>query len=124
MRPCISSARSVALLNVRAAIESRLGDPGLNATTVAEAGISIRYANALLAEVNTSIMRLVLAMRLARCRQALEDPLQNNRTVSEIAYGWGFSDMTHFGRRFKDMYDVSPRDYRKSANGPRRGAAL
>jgi AraC-like DNA-binding protein len=121
-RPCISSARSVALLNVRAVIESRLSDPDLNATSVAEAaGVSIRYANALLAEENTSIMRLVLAMRLARCRQALEDPLQDSRTVSEIAYGWGFSDMTHFGRRFKDMYDVSPRDYRKSINGPRRG---
>jgi AraC-like DNA-binding protein len=53
-------------------------------------------------------MRLVLAMRLTRCRQALEDPLQDNRTVSEIAYGWGFSDMAHFGRRFKAMYDVSP----------------
>jgi AraC family transcriptional activator of tynA and feaB len=121
--PCISSARSVALLNVRAVIESRLSDPHLNATSVAEAaGVSIRYANALLAEENTSIMRLVLAMRLARCRQALEDPFQDNRTVSEIAYGWGFSDMTHFGRCFKAMYDVSPRDYRKSANGLRRGA--
>ena len=125
LRPCTSSARSVALLNVRAAIESRLSDPGLNAASVAEAArVSIRYANALLAEENTSIMRLVLVMRLARCRQALEDPLQDNRTVSEIAYGWGFSDMTHFGRRFKDMYDVSPRDYRKSANSPRGGAAL
>jgi AraC-like DNA-binding protein len=90
LRPCISSARSVALLNVRAAIESRLSNPGLNATSVAEAaGVSIRYANAVLAEENTSIMRLVLAMRLARCRQALEDPLQDNRTVSEIAYGLG-----------------------------------
>jgi hypothetical protein len=37
LRPCISSARSVALLNVRAVIESRLSDPGLNATSVAEA---------------------------------------------------------------------------------------
>jgi AraC-like DNA-binding protein len=117
--PCISSARSVALLNVRAAIESRLSDPGLNATSVAEAaGVSIRYANALLAEENTSIMRLVLAMRLARCRQALEDPLQDHRTVSEIAYGWGFSDMTHFGRCFKAAYDVSPRDYRKNSKQP------
>jgi AraC-like DNA-binding protein len=90
-RPCISSARSVALLNVRAAIESRLIDPGLNSTSVAEAaGVSIRYANALLAEENTSIMRLVLAMRLARCRQALEDPLQNHRTVSETPMAGAF----------------------------------
>jgi AraC-like DNA-binding protein len=113
----------VALLSVRAVIESRLSDPHLNATSVAEAaGVSIRYANALLAEQNTSIMRLVLAIRLSRCRQALEDPLQDNRTVSEIAYSWGFSDMMHFGRCFKAMYDVSPRDYRKKVQTARDGA--
>jgi AraC-like DNA-binding protein len=113
---CISSIRSMALLNVRAAIESRLSDPALDAATVAKAaGVSVRYANSLLAEENTSIMRLTRARRLERCRKALEDPLQNHRTLSEIAYGWGFSDMTHFGRSFKAMYGVLPRDYRQFA---------
>jgi AraC family transcriptional activator of tynA and feaB len=115
-QPRISSTRAMALLNVRVAIESRLSDPALGAATVAKAaGVSVRYANALLAEENTSIMRFTWARRLARCRQALADPLQNHRTVSEIAYGWGFSDMTHFGRSFKAMYDVLPRDYRQFA---------
>jgi AraC-like DNA-binding protein len=115
-QPRISSTRSMARLNVRVAIESRLSDPALDAATVAKAaGVSVRYANALLAEENTSIMRLTWARRLARCRQALEDPLQNHRTLCEIAYGWGFSDMTHFGRSFKAMYGVLPRDYRQCA---------
>jgi len=39
-------------------------------------------------------------MRLERCRKALEDPVQAYRSVSESAYGWGFSDMTYFGRAF------------------------
>jgi AraC-like DNA-binding protein len=94
----------------------RISDPKLNAATVAEAaGVSARYANGLLAKECTSIMRLALAMRLQRCRQALEDPLQNHRTLSEIARGWGFSDMTHFGRSFRAKYGVLPRDFRKSA---------
>jgi AraC family transcriptional regulator, positive regulator of tynA and feaB len=114
-KPRMSSARSLALLKVRAAIEMRLTDPYLDAAAVAEAaGISVRYANALLANENTSIMRLAHARRMARCRETLADPLQNHRTVSEIAYGWGFSDMTHFGRSFKARYDVLPRDYRKT----------
>jgi AraC family transcriptional activator of tynA and feaB len=113
------SSWSLSLLRVRSALEARLSDPKLNATTVAEAaGVSVRYANDLLAKECTSIMRLVLAMRLQRCRQALEDPLQNHRTVSEIARGWGFSDMTHFGRSFRAMYGVLPRDFRKSAKQP------
>jgi AraC family transcriptional activator of tynA and feaB len=114
-KPRMSSARSLAVLKVRAAIEMRLTDPYLDAAAVAEAaGISVRYANALLANQDTSIMRLAHARRMARCREALADPLQNHRTVSEIAYGWGFSDMTHFGRSFKARYDVLPRDYRKT----------
>jgi AraC-like DNA-binding protein len=79
-----------------AAIEARLTDPALDAGAVATAaGISVRYVNAVLAREGTSIVRLIQARRLARCRKALEDPLQSHRTLSEIAYGWGFSDMTH-----------------------------
>jgi AraC family transcriptional activator of tynA and feaB len=50
----------------------------------------------------------IQARCVARCRKALEDPLQAHRTVSEIAYGWGFCDMTHFGRKFKKAYGLLP----------------
>jgi AraC family transcriptional activator of tynA and feaB len=115
-RPRVSSGRSLALLSVRSAIEARLTDPALDAETVAAAaGVSVRYANAVLAEDETSIMRLVRARRLERCRRALEDPSQTHRTVSEIAYGWGFSDMTHFGRRFRAAYGLLPSECRRRA---------
>jgi AraC family transcriptional activator of tynA and feaB len=111
-RPRLSSAKALVQLNVRAVIEARLTDPALDAQTVADAaGISVRYANAALADDDMSIMRLIQARRLARCRYALDDPTQAHRTVSEIAYGWGFSDMTHFGRRFKKAYGILPSDY-------------
>jgi AraC family transcriptional regulator, positive regulator of tynA and feaB len=73
-KPRISSPRSVALLAVRAAIETRLTDPSLNSSTVANAaGVSVRYANALLAADGESIMSLILTRRLDRCLAALED---------------------------------------------------
>ena len=71
-------------------------------------------ANAVLAEESLSISRLIQARRLARCRSALDDPLQTHRTVSEIAYGWGFSDMTHFGRVFRAAFGLLPSEYRKA----------
>jgi AraC-like DNA-binding protein len=83
-------------------------------------GVSVRYANGVLAEHDTSICRLIRARRLARCRYALEDPNQTHRTVSEIAYGWGFSDMTHFGRRLKEAYGILPSEYQVLA---RRGGS-
>jgi AraC family transcriptional activator of tynA and feaB len=114
LRPRVSSARSIALMSVRAAIEARLTDPTLDVTAVAAAaGISVRYANAVLADENTSIMRLIQTSRLAHCRNALADAEQRHRMVSEIAYSWGFSDMTHFGRKFRAAYGVLPSDYRK-----------
>ena len=35
-----------------------------------------------------------------------------NRSITDIALSWGFSDPSHFGRRFKQAYGMSPRDYR------------
>jgi AraC family transcriptional activator of tynA and feaB len=110
----LSSASSLVMMNVRAAIESKLNDPRLDSAGVAEkAGVSVRYANAVLAKQGTSIMRLVQERRLIRCRVALADPSQGKRTISEIAYGWGFSDMTHFARKFKAAYGMSPSDFRR-----------
>jgi AraC-like DNA-binding protein len=116
-RPRISSARGLVLLKVRAAIETRLSDPALDGKAVAAAaGVSVRYANAVLAEVGTSLARYIQERRLARCRRALEDPQQAHRSLSEIAYGWGFSDMTHFGRSFRKTYEMLPSVYRKLAS--------
>ena len=112
--PRISSARAVVSMSVRIAIESRLTNPRLDVRTVAAAaGVSARYANAVLAKEGTSIARLILERRLARCRSAIEDTEQASRTLSEIAYGWGFSDMTHFGRSFRNAYGVLPSEFRR-----------
>ena len=113
----VSDARSLALAKIHMAIETRLSEPDLDTEKVAAAaGISIRYANKVLAEYDTSIRRAILDRRLVHCRQALEDSSQSHRTLGDIAFGWGFSDLTHFGRTFKSAYGASPSDYRKSCH--------
>jgi AraC-like DNA-binding protein len=125
MKAALSSALSLISMRVRAVINSGLSDPSLNVRTVARrAGVSSRHANEVLAKEGTSIARLILSSRLNRCRQALDDPRQRHRTVSEIAFSWGFCDLTHFGRRFRDTFGMPPREYRRKAfedpreNGP------
>ncbi|WP_083469221.1 helix-turn-helix domain-containing protein [Methylobacterium variabile] len=116
--PRPSRTRSMIRMKVRAEIQARLSDPSTDAEAIASAaGVSVKYANAILADDDTSIRRLLQDGRLARCRQALEDPAQLHRSVSEIAYGWGFSDMTHFGRRFKAAYGLLPSECRRRAPG-------
>jgi AraC-like DNA-binding protein len=113
--PQVSSARLVVATRLRAAIERQLSNPALDpAVAAAAAGVSVRYANAVLADENTSVARLIQTRRLERCRQALCDVTQAYRTISDIAYSWGFSDMTHFGRRFRATYGFLPSDYRKA----------
>lgn len=112
----ISSPRAIALLRLKASIERLLIEPGLKPDRVAaEAGISVRYANALLAEEHTSIERYIAERRLERCRSVLEDAGQTHRSIGEIAFKWGFSDLSHFGRRFKARYGLTPTDYRRRA---------
>jgi AraC-like DNA-binding protein len=113
--PRLSSTKAMTILQIRAAIKAKLADPALDVQSIADAvGLSARYANNILASQDTSIGRLILTERLERCRQAFEDPVQSGRSVSEIAFGWGFSDLTHFGRCFKKAYGMSPSDYQLS----------
>lgn len=114
----LSSARATALMRLKSTVESALYDPDLKPTSVAAtAGMSVRYANALLSYEGTSLERYIQDRRLERCRGALGDPAQAHRTIGEIAYSWGFSDLSHFGRRFKAEYGFSPSDYRRRMTG-------
>ena len=109
----LSSRKEVVLARLKATIEGALHDHGLKpADAAAAAGISVRYGNALLAEEGTSLERYLVFRRLQRCREALVDPAQARRTVSDIAYSHGFSDLSHFARRFKAEFGCSPSECR------------
>lgn len=110
----LSSSQANTLIRLKAEIERRLSDPELKPATAAEAaGISVRYANALLALEDTSLERYIVARRLDHCRRALDDPAQALRSIGEIAFGLGFSDLSHFSRRFKTVYGSAPSEYRR-----------
>lgn len=115
----LSSPKAVALFRLKSAIEGHLSSAGLRpAIAAAEAGISVRYANLLLSQEGYSVERYIQHRRLERCRCALEDPKQASRTIGEIAFSWGFSDLSHFGRRFRAEYGYTPGDYRRRALAP------
>jgi AraC-like DNA-binding protein len=116
----LSSVRSTTLLRLKSVIEARLREPDVRpAAIAAEVGISVRYANALLSQEDSSVERYLLQRRLERCRQTLDDPAQAHRMIGEIAYAWGFSDLSHFGRRFRNVYGMTAGDYRRRSQEAR-----
>jgi AraC family transcriptional regulator, positive regulator of tynA and feaB len=109
----LSSTRATTLVRLKTIIESRLHDPTLKpAIAAAATGISVRYANALLACEGTSLERYIMSRRLQRCYQQLQCPAHLSRTIGDIAYGLGFADLSHFTRRFRQEFGCSPGDVR------------
>jgi len=112
--PHLASSRNLLRTQLRAAIEKNLTDHTATAGSIARSvGIGLRYANAILSDDQTSVGRLLQARRLEQCRRALADPLKIHRSISDIAYSLGFTDMTHFGRRFRQAFGLLPSDYRR-----------
>jgi AraC-like DNA-binding protein len=110
-----STHRSALLYRLKAHIRAHLADPELSLGATATAlGISPRYVNELLSDEKTSFQRYVLGERLLHCRRDLSSPALAHRHVSEIAFAWGFNDLSHFGRVFREHYGMSPRDWRHS----------
>jgi len=111
-----SSTRLVSLLRLKAVVDTNLTNASVTCEELAAAaGISVRYANQLLDAEQTSLQRLLFSRRIAKCQAALVDPAQTHRQISDIAYSWGFGDVSHFGRLFKSMTGLTPRNYRKQA---------
>lgn len=109
-----TATRVTAVLNLKSIIEARLTDLTLTpSSAAAAAGISVRYANDLLANEGTSLERYIWVRRLERSRKALQNARQGQRAISDIAYSCGFSSPSHFARRFKEAYGLTPDEFRR-----------
>lgn len=112
----LSSTAMLALHRLKAAVDTHLADANVRCADIAQtAGMSVRYANLLLAKEGTSLERYLQTRRLERCRAAFLDPRQNHRSSSEIGYGWGFKNAGHFTRAFKSAYGLPPGEFRNTA---------
>jgi AraC family transcriptional activator of tynA and feaB len=92
-----------------------LADPALCAELIAAAvGVSERQLHRLFQSSGATLERWIWQQRLQRCREDLAR--SPHARISEIAFAHGFSDAAHFSRAFRDMFGISPRDFRKSMN--------
>ena len=94
-------------------VEAHLEDHGLTPTHTAERfGVSVRYLHMLFTATGTTFSAHVRSRRLAAMRRDLADPRLAGRSVTEIAFAWGFADAAHASRAFSAAYGVSPSRWR------------
>jgi AraC-like DNA-binding protein len=102
----LRAARAVA---VRQSALAQLRNPNLSAAGVAKAnGISERYLRQLFEDFGTSFSEFVIGQRLDLAHRLLVNPLNRHRRISEIAFEAGFSDLSHFNRRFRARFGATP----------------
>jgi AraC-like DNA-binding protein len=102
------------LTRVRTYVRQHLTDPDLRPATIAAAhNISLRHLYKVCAEADLSLEQWIIGERLRGARDELLR--QGQRSIAAIARSRGFRDPTHFARRFRAEYGMSPSEWRTRA---------
>jgi AraC-like DNA-binding protein len=90
-----------------------ISDPDLSAVTAAECfGISVRYVHKLFAVTGTTFNAYVAGVRLDKIGIDLLAISERSQSISNLAYRWGFNDISTFNRSFKRRFGCSPSRWR------------
>ncbi len=60
------------------------------------------------ADEGLSITEFIWIERLDQCRRELEEAAPPGRTITEVAFSWGFNSSSHFSRLFKKRFGAPP----------------
>jgi AraC-like DNA-binding protein len=105
-------------LRVEDYVRTHLGDPELTLAQVAAAHhISLRHLYVVLADVGRTPAEWIVELRLDAARRALSRP---GAGVAATARAHGFKDPSHFARRFKASFGMTPSEYAALHPGLRR----
>jgi AraC-like DNA-binding protein len=107
-------ARAEALLScILAYVRQHLTERDLTPTRIAQANnISLRQMYTICSRADIRLAEWIIEQRLAGAKYELADPTWRFRTIATTAIRWGFIDATHFGRRFRAAYGISPREFK------------
>lgn len=115
-KPSEGNHRMAQLELVKSRILRRLRDPDLNLNDIAaECRMSLRYLHWLFEADACTPWRYVVRERLEGCRRDLVNPAFVHRSITEIAFSWGFSNVAHFGRKCRSAFGMTPSELRAQA---------
>lgn len=110
-----SSVRNGHLLRCEQFIRTRLDDMRLTPQMIADGcGISLRYLHQIFEGEGLTVCAYIRDQRLSICDAALRDP-NCRKSISEIAYQWGFADQAQFSRNYRGRFGCTPSEARASS---------
>ena len=102
------------LTRVMAYVRAHMSDPSLSPQSIARAhSISVRQLYKVCAAAELSLEQWIIDQRLEAARTALVSPDGRRRSIAATAHATGFRDPSHFTRRFRAAYGVTPRDWQQ-----------
>ncbi|EIK94386.1 AraC family transcriptional regulator [Pseudomonas sp. M47T1] len=105
------------LERIKRFIDENLSIPELSPGYIAAAHrISLRHLHSLFEAAGQTALQYVIHQRLLRCQRELSNPSMAQRTITDIALSWGFQHSTHFSRRFKTEFGITPHEFRHESN--------
>jgi AraC-like DNA-binding protein len=111
--PDQSSHRSALLYRLKNYILTHLRDPELCIDQISAAlGCTKRYLHMLFSDRGTTVGDYIWHARLQNCRHELET--HAGKTVTDVAFSWGFSSSSHFSRVFRKYFGIVPSSIHKA----------
>lgn len=115
-KPTSLSLREALRDRIKTYIQRNLRDPDLSIDRIAAAlRCSKRNLHKAFSSDGVTISDSIWRLRLEHCRRDLVSPACAWKSITEIAYSWGFSSATHFSKAFREAYGTSPKLYRMMA---------
>jgi len=94
-------------IQAQAFIREHLRDPDLCIDQISAAlGCTKRYLHMLFSERGITVGDYIWRARLQNCRHELET--HGGKTITDVAFSWGFSSSSHFSRVFRKYFGIVP----------------
>ncbi|MFJ3667230.1 AraC family transcriptional regulator [Streptomyces sp. NPDC090106] len=96
-------------------VRGHLTDPDLTPDRIAQAhSVSRRHLYHLLSQAGLGLEQWIIQERLEAACRLLSSPHHTHLPIAALAMRCGFTSPSHFSRRFRATYGVTPREWRRT----------
>lgn len=114
--PALPTSSRVLVLQILGYVRRHLSDHDLTPERIAEAQhISVRHLYKVCEQNGISLEVWIIGQRLEAAKATLATGRGRQRTIATVAHAWGFANPSHFAKRFRASYGMTPTEWRTTS---------